>query len=67
MLRLINVCKSYKYGNNEFVVLDNVNLDFKKKEMVLALFSFAIPTVNMFWLSRPTARSFVESNAAESS
>ena len=37
MLRLINVCKSYKYGKNKFAVLDNVNLDFKKREMVFIL------------------------------
>ena len=37
MLRLINVCKSYNYGKNRFSVLDNINLDFKKNELVFIL------------------------------
>ena len=37
MLKLINVCKSYKYGKNKFSVLDNINLDFKKNELVFIL------------------------------
>jgi len=37
MLRLINVCKSYKCGKNREVILDNINLDFKKHELVFIL------------------------------
>lgn len=37
MLRLINICKSYKYGKNKLCVLDNINLDFKKRELVFIL------------------------------
>ena len=37
MLRLINVCKSYKFGKDRDVVLDNINLDFKKRELVFIL------------------------------
>jgi len=37
MLRLINVCKSYKFGKDRDVVLDNVNVDFKKRELVFIL------------------------------
>ena len=37
MLKLINVCKNYKYGKNKISVLDNINLDFKKKELVFIL------------------------------
>ena len=37
MLRLINVCKSYKFGKDRDVVLDNINVDFKKKELVFIL------------------------------
>lgn len=37
MLRLINVCKSYKCGKNRIKVLDNINLDFKKNELVFIL------------------------------
>ena len=37
MLRLINVCKSYKCGKDRDVVLDNINVDFKKKELVFIL------------------------------
>lgn len=37
MLRLINVCKSYKFGKDRDVVLDNINVDFKKRELVFIL------------------------------
>ena len=37
MLKLINVCKSYKFGKDRDVVLDNINVDFKKKELVFIL------------------------------
>ena len=37
MLRLINVCKSYRFGKDRDVVLDNVNVDFKKRELVFIL------------------------------
>jgi len=37
MLRLINVCKSFKYGKNKSLVLDNINIDFKKNELVFIL------------------------------
>jgi len=37
MLRLINVCKSFKYGKNKILVLDNINIDFKKNELVFIL------------------------------
>ena len=37
MLRLINVCKSFKFGKEKQLVLDNVNLDFKKNELVFIL------------------------------
>ena len=37
MLRLINVCKSFKYGKNKNLVLDNINIDFKKNELVFIL------------------------------
>lgn len=37
MLRLINVCKSYKFGKNKMDVLNNINLDFKKRELVFIL------------------------------
>ena len=37
MLRLINICKSYKFGKNKMVVLNNINIDFKKSEMVFIL------------------------------
>lgn len=37
MLRLINVCKSYKFGKNRECVLDNINIDFKKNELVFIL------------------------------
>lgn len=37
MLRLINVCKSYKFGKNREVILDNINIDFKKNELVFIL------------------------------
>ena len=31
MLKLVNVCKSYKYGKNRVSVLDNINLDFNSE------------------------------------
>lgn len=37
MLRLVNVYKSYKFGKNKNLVLDNINLDFKKNELVFIL------------------------------
>ena len=37
MLKLINVCKGYKFGKNYDVILDNINLDFKKEELVFIL------------------------------
>lgn len=37
MLRLRNITKSYKYGNNRKVVLDDINIDFKKGECVFIL------------------------------
>ena len=37
MLRLIDVCKSFKFGKNKTLVLDRVNLDFKKNELVFIL------------------------------
>lgn len=37
MLKLVNVCKSYKYGKNKVLILDNVNLDFNKNELVFIL------------------------------
>ena len=37
MLRLINVCKSFKFGKNKVLVLDKINLDFKKQELVFIL------------------------------
>lgn len=37
MLKLINVCKSFKYGREKSLILDNINLDFKKKELVFIL------------------------------
>ena len=37
MLKLINVCKSFKYGKNKSLVLDNINIDFKKNELVFIL------------------------------
>lgn len=37
MLRLINVNKSYKYGKNMEVILDNINIDFKNQELVFIL------------------------------
>ena len=37
MLRLINVCKKFKVGKNYETVLDNINLDFKKSELVFIL------------------------------
>ena len=37
MLKLINVCKSFKYGKEKVLVLDKINLDFKKNELVFIL------------------------------
>lgn len=37
MLRLRNVVKSYSNGHNKTVVLNDVNLDFKKNELVFIL------------------------------
>jgi len=37
MLRLRNICKSYENGKNKNVVLDNISLDFKKRELVFIL------------------------------
>ena len=37
MLRLINICKSYKCGKDREVVLDNINVNFKKNELVFIL------------------------------
>jgi len=37
MLRLIDVCKSFTFGKNKFLVLDKINLDFKKNELVFIL------------------------------
>lgn len=37
MLRLINVCKSFKIGKEKNLILDNINIDFKKNEMVFIL------------------------------
>lgn len=37
MLKLINVNKSYKDGNYKNIVLDNINIDFNKKELVFIL------------------------------
>lgn len=37
MLKLRGVCKSYYEGSNKRVVIDNVCLDFKKREMVFIL------------------------------
>jgi len=37
MLRLIDICKSYKFGKNKVMVLNKVNLDFKKHELVFIL------------------------------
>ena len=37
MLRLRNVVKSYSNGRNKTVVLNDVNLDFKKNELVFIL------------------------------
>lgn len=37
MLRLRNVTKSYKFGDRKIKVLDNINIDFKKGELVFIL------------------------------
>lgn len=37
MLRIRNVTKSYKFGDNKIKVLDNINIDFKKGELVFVL------------------------------
>ena len=37
MLKLKNVCKYYKLGEEKKIILDNVNLDFKNRELVFIL------------------------------
>jgi len=37
MLKLIDVCKSFKFGKNKVLILDKINLDFKKNELVFIL------------------------------
>jgi len=37
MLKLRNVCKYYQNGKNKNVILDNITLDFKKKELVFII------------------------------
>ena len=37
MLKLKNVCKYYKVGEEKKIILDNVNLDFKNRELVFIL------------------------------
>lgn len=37
MLKLEKICKSYKVGDKKQVVLDNITLDFKKRELVFIL------------------------------
>ena len=37
MLRLINVYKSFNFGKDKVLVLDKINLDFKKNELVFIL------------------------------
>ena len=37
MLKLKNVCKYYKIGEEKKIILDNVNLDFKNRELVFIL------------------------------
>ena len=37
MLRLRNICKSYKIGKEDKVILDNINIDFKDRELVFIL------------------------------
>ena len=37
MLRLIDVCKSFRYGREKQLILDKINLDFKKSELVFIL------------------------------
>lgn len=37
MLRLVDVIKSYKFGKDKCLVLDKINLDFKKQELVFIL------------------------------
>ena len=37
MLKLKNVCKCYKAGEEKKIILDNVNLDFKNRELVFIL------------------------------
>lgn len=37
MLKLENINKSFKFGKNKTLVLDNINLDFKKNELVFIL------------------------------
>ena len=37
MLKLKNICKYYKVGKEKKIILDNITLDFKKKELVFIL------------------------------
>lgn len=37
MLKLKNVCKCYKVGEEKKIILDNINLDFKNRELVFIL------------------------------
>lgn len=37
MLRLIDVCKSFKIGKDKVLILDKVNIDFRKHELVFIL------------------------------
>ena len=37
MLKLKNVCKYYKIGKEKKVILDNINIDFKDRELVFIL------------------------------
>ena len=37
MLKLKNIYKSYRYGKNKKIILDNINIDFKNNEMVFIL------------------------------
>ena len=37
MLKLRGVCKSYFEGKNKRVVLNNIDIDFKKRELVFIL------------------------------
>ena len=37
MLKLNDICKKYKYGKNEKTILNNINIEFKRREMVFIL------------------------------